>query len=519
MPDMSANRHPLATMPAPTLLVVAGAAQVVAAFLVIGSALPTALLLVSTVLTVVAAFGLRRRMLSLGSVAGYVEALSQGDLTGTLPVDDDAPLSRSLAAAGERTRVAMRDVVDSASSLNGTAEAVATTTEAMGQAFDQTSTQAAAVSTAADAVSTNVAAVSTGAREMRDSINEIASNVHDAVAVAQEAVAMAAEATGVMGNLDTASEQIGNVVRLITSIAEQTNLLALNATIEAARAGQAGKGFAVVASEVKNLAQETARATDDITQQVQALQLGSRAAVTSLERTQGVISRFADYQATISSAVEEQTATTAEMSRRLSEAADGSQEIARTVGTVASSASAALEQLAGTRQAARELAALSADLGAVAGRFRLPQPEIVVHETGTAGGVVLEVEGVVKVTHLADLEAVCVRWLRYQDMAVKPALGKQLELIRKHSLRTVIVDSQDAVGAYSAEMNRWIGQEFVPLMERTSLKVFITVVPRSAVADLANKGWQDGTADRGFQMVEVASMAEAEAIGQRVRRS
>jgi len=514
MPHVSPSRSQF-----PTLLTVASAVQVVAAVLVLGDLLPFVLLLVSALLTAWSAFRLQRRLRSLHGVAGFAEALSEGDLTGTLAADDATPLGRALTAAGERTRFAMRDVVDSASSLNGTAEAVATTTEAMGHAFDQTSTQAAAVSNAAGVVSTNVAAVYTGAREMRDSISEIASNVHDALAVAQEAVAMAAEATAVMGNLDTASEQIGNVVRLITSIAEQTNLLALNATIEAARAGQAGKGFAVVASEVKNLAQETARATDDITEQVRALQVGSRAAVTSLERTQDVIARFADYQATISSAVEEQTATTAEMSRRLSEVADGSQEIARTVGTVAASASTALEQLSGTRQAARELAALSADLGAVAGRFRLPEPEIVVHETGAAGGLVLEVDGVVTVTHRADLEAVAVRWLRYQDVAVKPALGKQLDLIRQHALRTVIVDSQDAVGAYSAEMNRWIAQDFVPLMERTALKVFITVVPRSAVADLANKGWQDGQVERGFQMVEVASMAEAEAIAQRVRRA
>lgn len=109
-----------------------------------------------------------------------------------------------------------------------------------------------------------------------------------------------------------------------------------------------------------------------------------------------------------------------------------------------------------------------------------------------------------------------VRWLRYDDFAVKPALEQQLELILQHRLRSVIVDSQEAVGTYSPAMNRWIGQEFVPRMQNTEVQLLVTVVPRSSLAAMANKEWQDGGQQSGMRMAEVGSMAEAERLARDV---
>jgi methyl-accepting chemotaxis protein len=160
------------------------------------------------------------------------------------------------------------------------------------------------------------------------------------------------------------------VVKAITSIAEQTNLLALNATIEAARAGEAGKGFAVVANEVKELAQETARATEDIARRVEAIQGDTAGATAAISEITAVIARINDYQTTIASAVEEQGATTAEMNRSVTDVATGSSAIAGNIAGVAEAAATTTEGVSQTQQAALDLARMSAQLQAVVARFR-----------------------------------------------------------------------------------------------------------------------------------------------------
>jgi methyl-accepting chemotaxis protein len=173
----------------------------------------------------------------------------------------------------------------------------------------------------------------------------------------------------VMAKLGDSSAEIGDVVKVITAIAEQTNLLALNATIEAARAGETGKGFAVVASEVKDLAQETAKATEDIAGRVEAIQADTAGAVAAIEQISQTIAQINDFQTTIASAVEEQTVTTNEMSRNVAEAASAGGLVATTINHVATSVQTTTSGVEQAQHAARQLARMSDDLRHIVNRF------------------------------------------------------------------------------------------------------------------------------------------------------
>ena len=315
----------------------------------------------------------RRIVRSLIRVREVCDGLAEGDLTRTTGLtsrDEPGQMGRALDAAMQRLRSTVTTIDGSASSLAGASAEMAGTATRIAASAEATSAQAQAVSAAAEQISRSVDTVSAGSEEMGASIREIAQNAGEAAQVAGEAVGLAASTSATMNQLGASSAEIGNVIKVITAIAEQTNLLALNATIEAARAGDAGKGFAVVASEVKDLAQETARATEDISRRVEAIQSDTGGAVAAIERISQVIARISDFQTTIASAVEEQTATTAEMNRSVGEAATGSAEIAENITGVAEAARLTSEGVAQSQQATAELSRMSGELSEVVAGFR-----------------------------------------------------------------------------------------------------------------------------------------------------
>ncbi|MCZ2803597.1 methyl-accepting chemotaxis protein [Modestobacter sp. VKM Ac-2983] len=241
--------------------------------------------------------------------------------------------------------------------------------EAMASNARSAAGQADVVVASAGEVASSVDTVSTGSQQMEAAIREISQNASEASRVAGQAVNVAENTTRTVGKLGDSSQEIATVVKLINGIAEQTNLLALNATIEAARAGEAGKGFAVVASEVKELAQETARATEDISRRVEAIQGDTAGAVEAIGEISNVIGQINDFQATIAAAVEEQTATTNEMNRNVAEAAGSSRSIATAISGLAAGTAETNQRVAEAQQSAAELSRMSDELQEAVSRF------------------------------------------------------------------------------------------------------------------------------------------------------
>jgi methyl-accepting chemotaxis protein len=270
----------------------------------------------------------------------------------------------------ENLQRVLAQVTDNATALGSASEELTTINGRLVGNANETSAQSNVVSAAAEQVSRNVQTVATASEEMSASIKEIAKNAQAAATVATSAVKVAETTNTTVAKLGESSNEIGKVIKVITSIAQQTNLLALNATIEAARAGEAGKGFAVVANEVKELAKETARATEDIGRKIEAIQGDTKGAVGAISQITEIINKINDISNTIASAVEEQTATTNEIGRSVTEAAKGSSEIAQNISGVAQAARSTSEGLGDAQKAAARLAQMAAALQQLVAEFK-----------------------------------------------------------------------------------------------------------------------------------------------------
>jgi methyl-accepting chemotaxis protein len=307
-------------------------------------------------------------------VLDVVQSAVDGDFTREITVTgDDAvgQLAGGLSSLLGTLRESMSTIGQTADALGVAAEQLTILSQGMGDGASVTSDKAASASASSSEVSASIQTVASAAEEMTASIREIAQNATEAASVATGAVGVASQAQDTVASLGESSAEIGQVIKVITSIAQQTNLLALNATIEAARAGDAGKGFAVVANEVKELAKETAKATEDIGRKIEAIQGDTSGAVSAIAEISEVIGRINDIQTTIASAVEEQTATTNEIARSVTEAAGGANGITDDISQVASAADDTRQGAQNTLQSATELSTMAAELKAQVGRFRV----------------------------------------------------------------------------------------------------------------------------------------------------
>jgi methyl-accepting chemotaxis protein len=332
--------------------------------------------LVGLAIGISVAFFLSRRIsAAASSVLGRAEAIAAGDLTGEelnlVSQDELGDMTSAINKMQAHLQHMVISLSENAQQVANASEEFSAVSQQITSNSEETTAQANVVSQSTDQVNRNLQTVATGAEQMSSTIQAIAKNATESARVAGEAVRTAETTNATVSKLGISSAEIGQVVKVITSIAQQTNLLALNATIEAARAGEAGKGFAVVANEVKELAKQTAKATEDISQKIAAIQTDTRGAVDAIANIGAVINQISDISSTIATAVEEQSATTNEMSRNVAEAAKSSSEITLNIVGVSQAAQGTSSSAHESMKAADQLAQMSTALRGMVAQFRV----------------------------------------------------------------------------------------------------------------------------------------------------
>jgi len=308
-------------------------------------------------------------------------AEGEGDVTRRLEVagnftnDEFGEVSRLFNSFMDKLQELLRGVVSQTHKLAGASRQLLEACEQITVNSGETANQSNSVSRVTQDVTQNLQSLATGAGEMTLTIQNIAANTNEAAKVAGSAVSVAEAANATVAKLGQSSAEIGEVTKVITSIAEQTNLLALNATIEAARAGEAGKGFAVVANEVKQLAKQTAKATEDIGSKITAIQADTKGAVSAIGTVRGIINQINEISATIATAVEKQSTTTNEMTRNTNDAANGAGNISVNIGGVAQAAAGTLSRAQASQKAAQELSSIATQLSGLMQQFKIERSD------------------------------------------------------------------------------------------------------------------------------------------------